>query len=326
LNQKRENKCKNLFSNDVRFLKNFTPRFALAYIISCINNQLNIFIMKKVILSISAMLFVGAAAFAQGNTSSVNQVGNSDQGIVNQNGQTNASTIDQLGNTNKSEVYQGIMPGVYNAKSNMADVKQKGDNNGAFISQSNHDNKAYQTQTGNSNGATIWQDQIAPPASALGGWDKATQTQTGNYNSATVDQGTTGNEKPTGLPFNATQLGYAAAVSVPFAPHSQNEATQTQNGDNNVAYASQGGVKNKSWQTQTSPTGTSAADKNVSNHYQYGNENEAKSTQTGTKLTENTLQIGDYNKATVTQTGASHSSISFSKGNSNTILVTQSGM
>ena len=81
--------------------------------------------MKKVILSISAMLFVGAAAIAQGNTSSVNQVGNSDTGIVNQNGGTNDSKIDQLGDSNKSEVYQGIQPGVYNAKNNAADVTKR---------------------------------------------------------------------------------------------------------------------------------------------------------------------------------------------------------
>ena len=142
-------------------------------------------------------------------------------------------------------MFQGIKPGLYAAKDNKADVKQTGNSNIGFISQSNHDNKAYQTQTGNSNKATIWQDQIAGASSALGGFDIATQKQTGNSNTATVDQGTTGNEKPTGLPFNATQLAHVAAVAVPFAPHSKNEATQTQNGDNNVAYASQGGVHNQ---------------------------------------------------------------------------------
>ena len=106
--------------------------------------------MKKVILSISAMLFVGAIGFAQGNTSSVNQVGNSDQGLVTQNGSNTGSLVDQKGDNNKSEVFQGIQPGLYAAKDNKADVKQDGNGNGAFISQSNHDNEAYQTQKGNS--------------------------------------------------------------------------------------------------------------------------------------------------------------------------------
>ena len=225
--------------------------------------------MKKVILSISAMLFVGAVSFAQGNISAVNQVGKSDVSIVNQHGGLNKSNVDQLGNSNKSQVYQGIQPASFNALSNLADVMQKGNNNDAFISQSNKDNEAYQIQTGDMNKATIWQDQIVGAPNATQGSDWAKQIQTGKSNVATIDQGTTGNEKPVSpSKFSAAQLAFAAAVVVPVSPHFNNDAIQTQNGDSNTAYASQGGLTNHSFQTQTSPSGTLAAAGNQSNHYQ----------------------------------------------------------
>jgi hypothetical protein len=218
--------------------------------------------MKKVILSISAMLFFGAAAIAQ-NTSAVVQVGSSDEAIVGQNGTLNSSTIGQAGNSNKSEVYQGIKPGAYPALNNKAEVSQQGNSNVAFSSQSNKNNKAYQTQKGNSNSATIWQDQIAGPATALNGGDTATQIQTGNNNKATIDQGTSGNELPVATPngFTAADILNLAGVSVPFAPNGGNNAIQTQNGTWNLAYASQGGTGNESWQTQNSTAASSAEQK-----------------------------------------------------------------
>jgi hypothetical protein len=47
-------------------MKRGSQIFYKTYMITCINNQLNIFIMKKVILSISAMLFGTTMIFAQG--------------------------------------------------------------------------------------------------------------------------------------------------------------------------------------------------------------------------------------------------------------------
>ena len=293
--------------------------------------------MKKVILSISAMLFVGFAAVAQ-NTSAVGQTGNGNNGIVGQNGSSNSSKITQVSpggaapasDGNKSEVYQGIQPALYAAVNNKAEVDQNGKKNTAFISQSNKNNQAYQTQKGNENDATIWQDQIVGPASALNGGDKAWQTQTGNKNKATIDQGTTGNEYPTpGGVFTNAQLTALGTVSIPFAPNGSNEATQTQNGDYNLAYASQGGTGNKSWQTQTSPSGTTDANKNISRHFQYGDGNESKTVQSGIRNTENTLQIGNMNTSDVKQTnaaGAGNQQVGFSFGNSNHITVTQTGL
>mgnify|MGYP003665829047 FL=1 len=297
------------------------------YIITCINNQLNIFIMKKVVLSISAMLFVGAMSFAQSNMSNVNQVGNLNGSIVNQNGGYNDADVDQIGRSNSSEVYQGIRPSLVNAMSNSAEVLQRGKSNVAFISQSNQDNEAFQKQIGDNNRATIWQDQVTGAPGATQGSDWAKQVQRGDNNVATVDQGTSGNERPQAPSvFSAAQLASVAAVAVPVSPHKNNKALQTQTGDGNTAYASQGGIGNKSYQTQTSPSGTSVADGNVSNHYQYGNRNVATLTQNGTKLLENTMQIGNRNDATISQTGMGHQAVGFSLGNSNSISITQSGM
>lgn len=287
--------------------------------------------MKRVVLSVSAMLLVGAAGFAQGNLSNVNQVGNSDKSTVVQHGVLNKSDVDQLGNGNTSEVYQGVKPSQFYAGDNSAITMQKGNSNEAFISQSNYSNTATQTQTGNSNDATIWQDQVeggfwgSPFGGALKGHDTATQTQTGNNNVATIDQGTTGNEMPTGAPFSADQINAVNGVNVPVSPSGYNNATQTQDGNWNVAYASQGGEENVSVQTQKS-TSIFGLAKNVSNHYQYGNENEAYNTQDGIGLKNNTLQIGKENYANVMQTGSAHQNVTFQQGNNNISNVTQSGL
>jgi len=203
--------------------------------------------------------------------------------------------------------------------------------NTAFISQSNKNNEAYQTQEGNDNSATIWQDQIAGPPAALNGGDKAWQTQKGKHNTATIDQGTSGNELPLPTPLGAFTLAELADLpaTVPISPNGSNEATQTQNGDYSVAYTSQGGTGNKSWQTQNS-TALSDADKDTSRHFQYGNSNEATTLQTGIKNTENTLQIGNSNISNVIQNNSAGTNanvqVGFSFGNSNHINVTQTGL
>jgi hypothetical protein len=282
--------------------------------------------MKKVILSISAMLFVGAAAIAQ-NTSAVAQAGNLDTGLVNQNGNLNDASIGQLGDSNTSTVDQGYLPSLYPAVGNIGHATQNGDWNTAFISQSNKNNEAYQAQTGDHNSATVWQDQISGPASALNGGDKAWQTQTGDYNKATIDQGTSGNTLPAVLPagqFTAAELSALAGVPIPFSPNGGNEATQTQNGDYNLAYASQGGTGNRSSQTQTSPSGTVDADKNISRHFQYGDSNTATTDQNGIKNVENTLQIGSNNLSQVFQSGnGGNNQRGVSIGSWNNIIVHQ---
>jgi hypothetical protein len=66
----------------------------------------------------------------------------------------------------------------------------------------------------------------------------------------------------------------ALGSAVPFTPHGRNEATQTQNGDYNMAYTSQGGKDNESIIDQNSNGyAASVTDRNVANHYQYGNGN-----------------------------------------------------
>jgi hypothetical protein len=54
-------------------------------------------------------------------------------------------------------------------------------------------------------------------------------------------------------------------------PHGINVATQTQDGDYNLAYTSQGGERNNSKIVQDSTTkAANITDRNVANHYQYG--------------------------------------------------------
>ncbi|HSD05995.1 hypothetical protein [Flavobacterium sp.] len=284
--------------------------------------------MKKVVLSISAMLFVGAIGFAQANTSVASTVGNGNAANVTQHGTWNGSILHQNGDGNTANAYQGVLPNSYPADHNAAIQLQNGNGNLIQVSQSNKNNFSDQKQFGNSNEAKVWQDQIAasPLGNALGGGDKAWQTQTGDHNKATIDQGTTGNERPTPSTsfFEADALAAANLVVVPFGPNGGNEATQTQNNNWNEALSSQGGTANKSYQTQTNTkAGATSADVNLSKHYAYGEGNTATTVQTGFKLKENTLLIGKLNKSTVTQTGNDHSAISFVSGNSNTHIVTQ---
>ncbi|MBA9072249.1 hypothetical protein GGR22_000375 [Flavobacterium gossypii] len=277
--------------------------------------------MKKVILSISVML-VSAVSFAQFNDSNVLQLGGSNNSSVNQKGSYQDSDVRQQGNSNVSNVTQGINPNNSSASNhNKADVKQIGNLNNAFVSQNNLYNEAYQVQTGNSNQATIWQDQLNPTAGNGNDWAK--QLQTGNNNKATIDQGTSGNEMPTGAPFSAEALGFVSAVTVPFMPHGFNDALQTQVGDFNVAYTSQGGELNDSKITQTS-TAVAVSGANKASHYQYGKDNDALTTQNGFGHLDNTLQIGNYNYSNVMQSGNNQTSMNVQKGNSNINNVTQS--
>jgi len=289
------------------------------------------------------MLFVGAVAIAQPNVSAVVQGGHDNTGNATQNGVNNQSAIGQdvgglAGGNNTAEVFQGIQPATYKAVHNIATIKQTGDWNTAFTSQSNHDNQATQTQDGEDNHAKIWQDQIVEgvgPGTTLGGGDIAVQSQSGKHNDATIDQGTTGNEFPTAVAnhidgFSAQDLADAnlSGVHIPFSPNDGNYANQKQDGDWNVAYASQGGEKNISWQTQNS-TATSALERNKSNHYQYGIGDSEITVQNGKNNTDYSLQIGNGHTSTVIQNnyvGAGNVSVGVQYGAANHINVAQNSL
>lgn len=301
--------------------------------------------MKKMIFSISAMLFVGAVSFAQlgpgpapaiANSSFVGQSGSYESANVNQIGWNQKSKVIQAGDHNTSQVAQGVNPNqiigsfpylpINLSFSNSADVSQNGQRNTAYISQNNWKNTAKQIQVGNDNEATIWQDetqvQIYLPLK-LHGQDTANQTQMGNKNKATVDQGTSGNSLPSASIFT----GMAALPAAPFSPHGYNVATQTQDGNYGIAYASQGGLRNVSNQTQHG-TLAGVGTENVSNHYQYGEDNTSNSTQTGWKNMDNQLQQGNFNTSVVTQStslfGPGNGSVVLQQGNFNTSMVMQS--
>jgi hypothetical protein len=286
--------------------------------------------MKKVVLSIGAMLFVGAIGFAQANVSLSSTIGASNDVAVNQHGTWNTSNLHQNGDGNKAKVFQGVLPSSYPADHNASVQDQLGNDNFVQVSQSNKNNKSWQIQTGNNNDARIWQDQInaSPLGDALGGGDKAWQNQTGDHNKATIDQGTTGNERPTPLTslFDASELALSDLIVVPFGPNGGNEATQNQNSNYNEAFSSQGGKNNKSYQTQTNTKGAAAtaADTNVSKHFTYGESNTATTIQNGYNLKENTLIIGKNNSSLVTQTGNGHVGVSFVSGTGNASVVLQS--
>ncbi len=279
--------------------------------------------MKKVILSISAMLFVGAASYAQpgpavgANSSLVGQTGTLQNALVHQIGTAQSSKIKQTVNDNDAFVYQGVNPGqimgggVNISAKNIADIDQNGNKNYAFISQNNWDNTAIQKQVGDRNDATIWQDEKGFSYPNLKGHDKATQTQTGNDNKGTIDQGTSGNNP---LPVVGTfPMMNALSSAVPANPHGDNVAVQTQKGNFNLAYTSQGGMRNDSKinQNSTSQAATALA-RNEANHYQYGNDNIAETTQVGFKNRDNILQEGNWNKSFTNQNG-------FSSGNMNAV-------
>ena len=66
--------------------------------------------MRKVILSISAMLLVGATAVAQSNVNTVSQTGTANDALVVQAGLSNTSNVTQNGATNEADVAQlGLM-------------------------------------------------------------------------------------------------------------------------------------------------------------------------------------------------------------------------
>jgi len=190
----------------------------------------------------------------------------------------------------------------------MADIDQRGNNNRAQISQNNWDNEAIQKQVGDRNDATIWQDEVAVATAALLGSDLATQNQTGNDNKATIDQGTSGNEP---LPVVGTfTMMNPLTVAIPVPPHGNNNATQTQVGNFNLAYTSQGGLRNISTISQNSTSQSATAlNRNVANHYQYGNDNRASSTQIGFKNLDNILQEGNMNTVISMQNGFSSGNI-----------------
>ncbi len=267
--------------------------------------------MKKVILSVAFMLAAGAT-FAQDNNSDVFQVGGAQ-----------ASSVSQDGKENNATVRQGVLPGQsLLSNNNYAQISQTGEYNDAFISQSNLQNDAYQTQLGNDNSATIWQDQLNPDVSF--GYDLAVQNQVGNNNTATIDQGTSGNTLPDTPPFATAAIDLMDDyVPVPVNPHGSNEAYQTQSGNYGIAYASQGGVDNVSSQTQVGSWDISAGSENESNHYQYGAGNSATSYQDGKDLTNNTLQMGFTNSSNVAQYGNGHDATTVQFGLSNTSTVLQ---
>jgi hypothetical protein len=279
--------------------------------------------MKKVIFSISAMLFVGAISYAQPNVSHVNQMGLTQTATVTQRGFDQHSDVTQRNASNVATVHQGLNPNQVNvlgfniSNDNEARVLQDGRRNTAYISQNNWSNSAIQTQMGDDNNATIWQDETMGiftfPLLNLG-HDTAIQTQTGKHNTATIDQGTSGNPLPTA--FASFSPVFPGA---PVLPTGYNTAVQTQVGNWNLAYASQGGYMNNSVQTQVGASYATASARNESNHYQYGNRNTAISTQMGFKNLENVLQIGNGNLSTGTQSTFSI----FSAGNNS--LVCQQG-
>jgi len=100
--------------------------------------------MKRLIITSFILVFAGSMAFAQNNSASVAQTGNSNGSAVSQNGSANTTTVTQDGDSNTGDVSQNgtaneavIDQGIQNILSNFAFARigQNGESNQATIKQ-----------------------------------------------------------------------------------------------------------------------------------------------------------------------------------------------
>ena len=158
--------------------------------------------MKKLFISIVAVLFAATFSFAQ-NTDSTSQTGNNNRAITTQTGHNGAYSV-QAGNLNK------------------ATTTQTGTNTGGI----------YQLDNGNNNTATLSQngsgnDALVIQGMTQGYWGGKYQTVGANYNKATLTQSGKNNEG------NLEQYGGSNSTN-------GNVAKLAQSGNGNTAYGYQG--------------------------------------------------------------------------------------
>ncbi|MFT5964650.1 MAG: hypothetical protein ACI9L6_001396 [Flavobacterium sp.] len=249
--------------------------------------------MKKVILSVAAMLLVSALAVAQSNVSTVTQAGLNNSSEWSQVGNLNVITVMQESlndGNNEANVEQVGVTNVGSIKQwgdgHFADQTQTvGDGNYAEIYQDRSSNSSTQSQIGSNNVALSGQNGYEPLAlQGTGGNNISTQIQKGDDNTSYVAQGTA-SEFFDVVP--APSYGSSNSASLSQDGFYNFAAVGQINGNNNTAELSQVGGEN------TSSIGQGLGDYNF-----------AKSTQTGDGHTNTLIQRGSGNAFTVMQSNA----------------------
>lgn len=224
---------------------------------------------KLLIISVSALSLSAGTAFAQSNTSDVEQIGSSITATINQ-------KINN-GTSNSSTVYQGYAGNGDPAYNSSATVTQIGGGNNSVISSGIQQNDGYQT-------ATVYQN------ASNGGTQTSGITQSNYGNTANVTQ-ITANSTDKQVSY-VTQSGQYGLVTVSQGgPNDYSNVVQTGNYNNgnvsgSTAYqAVSGGVNVNQGGSST----------NISNVNQYSDYSGVAVTQNGS--------AGGTNISTVTQSG-----------------------
>lgn len=306
--------------------------------------------MKRTLIVMFVLVFIGSFAFAQSNDATVNQYGTNQQADVDQAGDLNKvlinqgrdivpphandkdgkATVDQIGTGNDAEIEQ------IGGRNKQATIMQVGLLNEALIQQTGTGNYveatiANQTQNGERNEAKIWQKGRSIRASqeqfgddnyafieqgsyvdANDHEDYAGQYQEGTFNHAEIDQGQSFASPRSRA--QQIQIGHYNEAFIYQRGQSGNWAKIDQSGDQNWAGVDQVGKRN------------------TFDLAQLGNENEVFGEdpfetfqQIGDDLVANTmLQQGNNNTIFGGQFGEGHTMHVSQIGNSNTATVNQS--
>jgi hypothetical protein len=281
--------------------------------------------MKKVILSISAMLFGTAMCLAQ----STAPHGATASGFVSHyssvmsTGNGNDATISQVGTQHQSNVIQDGKNGLVlgDGWKNEAWVTQTGLNQVAIIGSHGDKNDARIVQKNQFNIAEIdqgvgYSEKNSATAMQDGNRNESMQKQRYDRNSALVVQTGWRNEA---VQDQSTEVNSAKGSNAVIRQDGgRNRAVQTQKGEKNDARTVQTGMFNDSNTIQT-------GDKNSDITNQFGDYNKALTIQTGIMNEAITRQNGDLNMSDITQTGDKNFARVRQFSNSNISTITQLG-
>jgi len=287
--------------------------------------------------------------FAQGNLSTVDQIGGDNQTTVTQGGALLISDVDQIGAWNKALVKQET-----GYKDN-ATIWQGSTLPGPFSGGSHNDHAIYQKNDGNGDGNTaviqlkgdyntygpITPLNFVVPYSdwsiyQVGHENSSTQMIFGNYNLTSQAQIGSGNIATmnigmSAMPSNSNKSAQwqegNGNITVMMMIGMENEAYNEQHGDGNKSTVVQAGTKNKACVSQFHDNNESlvsqSGTENLAIHKQDGMDNYANTNQSGCHNDSWVEQIGSLNISNVTQDGNMHESDVTQHGSSNTATVTQ---
>jgi hypothetical protein len=308
--------------------------------------------MKKLLLSVVAILLVTAVTFAQSNEAYVIQVGTTNTSTVDQSGTAghNLAYVNQYGSNiaNVQQLGVGSNSATINQGSNGLPVTNNhqaayvGDwQDGAFIMQNGATNTAAITMTGNLSTGTINQvgslnsgsQTIGTNYSEMSGhtsgvWmsqegtsNYSTQITSPSFGSAGIKQMTVYQDGNSNIANQTSIGGYGSTLEATQLGNS-NTSTQYQNQMGGIAHTYVDGDDNTTSQNQLY-TVWALSGRNDAYIDIDGSSNTTIQSQTGQYNLSRTTQTGDGNYSMQTQTGDSHSSIVTQTGNNNISNVTQ---